>query len=77
MAFRAALLSALLLTAFHAPAQAITAGLSGTVKNPSGTFISNSALTVINTEESRSLARRGRRAATSMLRRYCLDGITT
>ena len=77
MAFRVALLSALLLTAFHAPARAITASLSGTVKNPSGTFISSSALTVINTEECRSLACRGRRAATTMLRRYWLAGITT
>jgi hypothetical protein len=51
MAFRAALLSAVLLSPFDVVAQEITASLSGTVKDPTGAYISNSTLTVINTDK--------------------------
>ena len=50
MAFRTVFLLVLSLAAFHALAQEITASLSGTVKDPTGAFISNSTLTVINTD---------------------------
>jgi len=48
MAFSTAFLSVRLLAVFHIPAQEITASHSGTVRDPTGAFISNSTLTVTN-----------------------------